>query len=281
MRWRGKGFDLDLRERTLIMGVLNVTPDSFSDGGQFFDPAAAIEQGLRMVKEGAEIIDIGGESTRPGAEEVSEDEELRRVLPVLRGLREKTKALISIDSRKPGVAKAAVDCGAEIINDIGAAVAGNEMWQVVRDSGAGYVAMHMLGEPGTMQKNPQYTDVANEIKQFFTRQLQDMVSFGVGAEQVALDPGIGFGKTVEHNLSLLRELKEFTVLGRPLVLGVSRKSFVGKVTGGETGERLFGSIACACLAVASGARVIRTHDVKETWQAVRMTEAVLGFKPNV
>lgn len=260
------------------MGVLNVTPDSFSDGGQYLDQAAAVNRALQMAEEGADIIDIGGESTRPGAEEVSAEEESRRVLPVITALRRQSPVLISIDTRKPSVAKAAVACGAQIINDVGAVAAGQQMWEVLKDSGAGYVAMHMLGDPKTMQKNPHYGDVAAEVKAFFENRLESLRSNGIAPEQIALDPGIGFGKTAEHNLSLLRELNSFGSLGRPITIGVSRKSFIGKITGGESGGRLFGSIACACLAVAAGARVIRAHDVKETRQAIKMTEAVLGFQ---
>jgi len=260
------------------MGIVNVTPDSFSDGGQFFRPEAAVEHALELAAQGAEILDIGGESTRPGAEPVPEDRELARVLPVLTALAGRTTALLSIDTRKPAVARAALAAGACIVNDTAAheRSPGDPLWQAVAETGAGYILMHALGNPATMQHQPAYTDVVREIGRFFTARLADLAAAGIPPEQVVLDPGIGFGKTVEHNLQLLARLPHFTALGRPVLLGVSRKSFIRKISGASVNERLPASLACATLAVAAGVRIIRVHDVAATVQAVRMTEAVLA-----
>ena len=260
------------------MGIVNVTPDSFSDGGQFGDPAAAIRHGLDLVAQGAEILDIGGESTRPGAEPVAEPEELERVIPVVAALAAQTAAAISIDTRKPAVARAALAAGASIVNDVAAfsrpAGAADAMWQAVAEYGAGYVAMHAQGLPATMQHHPMYEDVAVEVATFFRERLEKLNAAGVSADQVVFDPGIGFGKTTEHNRQLLAALGTFVRLGRPVLLGVSRKSFIEKITGATLNERLPASLACATLAVADGVQIIRTHDVGETLQAMRMTAAI-------
>ncbi len=258
----------------LVMGVVNVTPDSFSDGGKFFAPAPAVEHALRLVEEGADLLDIGGESPRPHAEAVSEAEELRRVLPVIQQLAGRVKTPISIDTQKPAVARAALDAGASLVNDIAANRVEDAMWRVVAQAGAGYVALHMQGTPQTMQLNPGYQDVVEEVGDFFTDRLDRLGAAGVSAEQVVLDVGIGFGKTLAHNLELLARLKRFTKFGRPLLLGVSRKSFIGKLLGLDLAARLPGALACACLAVEAGAQIIRTHDVAPTIQALRMTEAI-------
>ena len=258
------------------MGVVNVTPDSFSDGGKFSDPAAAVAHGLELAAQGAEILDIGGESTRPHAEPVSEAEELRRVIPVLEQLAHRTPATLSIDTMKPAVARAAVAAGACIVNDVAANRTDPAMWKLVAESGAGYICMHAQGTPATMQNHPNYVDVVREVHDFFAERLETLRNCGVQPEQVVLDPGIGFGKTVEHNLQLLAGLKRFADLGRPLLLGVSRKAFIGKICGAKVNERLPASLACATLAVADGVEIIRTHDVKETVQAIRMSEAILG-----
>ena len=259
------------------MGVVNVTPDSFSDGGRFLDPAMAVEHALKLVSEGADIIDIGGESTRPNATPVSEDEESQRVLPVINELKRRTDALISIDTMKPGVARAAVATGAVIVNDVGANCFDREMACVVADSGAAYVAMHMQGSPATMQKNPSYKNVVAEVDEFFSRALEQLGAFGVAREQVILDVGIGFGKTPQHNLQLLGALGDFRKWDRPLMLGTSRKSFIGKLTGqGDASSRLAGSLACACWGRAAGAEIFRVHDVVETRQALRTIEAILN-----
>ncbi len=262
----------------MLMGIVNVTPDSFSDGGQFLDSAAAVARGAEMAAQGADIIDVGGESTRPGAQPVSEAEELRRVLPVIQRLAAQVKVPISIDTRKPAVARAALQAGASLVNDIGAGRADDEMWRAVAEANAGYVCLHMQGTPTTMQLNPAYGDVVQEVRDFFVERLERLKHAGVEAVQVVLDPGIGFGKTLEHNLQLLAGLRRFTKLGRPVLLGVSRKSFIGKLLGVEVPARLPAALACACLAVEAGAQMIRAHDVAETSQAVRMAEAILARK---
>lgn len=258
------------------MGIVNVTPDSFFDGGRFLDAQAAVDHALQLVEQGAEIIDVGGESTRPGALPVAEPEELRRVMPVIAQLAGRIKVPISIDTVKPGVARAALAAGASIVND----VAGNRedpaLWRLVAEASAGYVVMHAQGTPQTMQAHPVYTDVVREVGEFFSERLRRLSDCGVGREQIILDPGIGFGKTVEHNLELLGAARSFTSLERPLLFGVSRKSFIGKLLGAELEARLPGALACACLAVAAGVQIIRAHDVAETVQAIRMTEAILA-----
>jgi dihydropteroate synthase len=259
------------------MGVVNVTPDSFSDGGRFLDPAIAVEHALKLVSQGADIVDIGGESTRPNATPVNEDEELQRVLPVIDELKRRTEALISIDTMKPNVARAAVAAGAVIVNDVAANRFDRGMASVVADSGAAYVAMHMQGNPATMQKNPSYKNVVAEVGDFFSRALEQLGAFGVAREQVILDVGIGFGKTPQHNLQLLGALGDFRKWDRPLMLGASRKSFIGKLTGeGDAAGRLAGSLACACWGRAAGAHIFRVHDVAETRQALRTIEAILN-----
>ncbi len=260
------------------MGVVNVTPDSFSDGGEFLEADKAVAHALKLVEQGAELLDIGGESTRPGATPVSEAEELRRVLPVIEQLAGRTKVPLSIDTMKPAVARAALAAGASMVNDVAANREDDAMGRVVAETGAGYIAMHMQGQPQTMQANPVYADVVRAVEDFFRERLQRLNAAGVRADQVVFDVGIGFGKTVEHNLQLLAALGSFTKLERPLLLGVSRKSFIGKLVAAAAAERLPGSLACACLAVEAGVQIIRTHDVAETVQAVRMTEAILAQK---
>jgi dihydropteroate synthase len=258
------------------MGIVNVTPDSFSDGGQFLDPHAAAAHALQLVEQGAEILDVGGESTRPGASPVAEEEELRRVMPVIEQLAGRVSVPISIDTVKPGVARAALAAGASIVNDVAANRSDDAMWRVVAEARAGYVCMHIKGTPQTMQDNPVYADVVREVGEFFVERLKRLSDCGVSREQIILDPGIGFGKTLEHNLQLLGAVRSFTALGCPLLLGVSRKSFIGKLLGAGVGARLPGALACACQAVAAGAHIIRAHDVAETVQAIRMTEAILA-----
>ena len=276
MLFRARQFEFRFPRPALVMGIVNVTPDSFSDGGKFFDAHAAVAHALELVAQGAEILDIGGESTRPGAVPVSEAEELRRVIPVLERLVAQTKVALSIDTLKPAVARAALAAGASIVNDVGANRAGDAMWQIVAEFHAGYICMHAQGSPQTMQQNPAYQDVVREVGEFFSERLMTLLNeTGIAAEQVVLDPGIGFGKTLEHNLQLLASLRSFTKWRRPLLLGVSRKSFVEKLTGAKLNERLPASLACATLAIASGVQIIRTHDVAETVQAVRMAEAIL------
>ncbi|HEX6461378.1 MAG TPA: dihydropteroate synthase [Thermoleophilaceae bacterium] len=258
-----------------LMGVINVTPDSFSDGGAFIDPEDAVTHGKRLVAEGAEILDIGGESTRPGADPVSEDEELWRVVPVLEGLAG-SGAQLSIDTMKPGVARRALDAGAAIVNDVTAFRFAPEMAALVAESGANTCLMHMLGEPRTMQLNPIYDDVVSDVKAFLEERLAFAVSEGVPEEKVWLDPGIGFGKTLEHNLELLRRLDELAAIGRPLVIGTSRKSFLGKLTGRDVAERLAGTIATNVLALERGATIFRVHDVAEVGDALKVAAATVG-----
>ena len=273
---RARQYQFQFPRPAIIMGIVNVTPDSFSDGGQFLEPAAAIEHGLRLVEEGAEIIDVGGESTRPRATPVSEGDELRRVLPVIEGLASRTQALISIDTCKPGVAREALAAGAALVNDIAANRTEGEMWRVVAQAQAGYVAMHMQGNPQTMQTNPSYSNVVREVTDFLAERLALLTQIGIAREQIVLDVGIGFGKRPEHNLALLAGLPEIARLQRPLLIGVSRKSFLAR--GGQipASARLPAGLACACWAVQSGVQLIRTHDVRPTLDAVRMTEELLA-----
>ena len=256
------------------MGVVNVTPDSFSDGGAFEDADAAVAHGRRLAAEGADILDVGGESTRPGAEPVPADEELRRVLPVVAGLA--GTARISIDTMKRRVAEAALDAGAGYVNDVTAFRHDPEMAALVADRGADCCLMHMLGEPRTMQRDPRYADVVADVKAFLAERLAFAVAQGVPEERIQLDPGIGFGKTLEHNLELLRRLHELTDLGRPLVIGTSRKSFLGRLTGRDVTERIPGTIATCVLALERGARVFRVHDVAEVADALKVTAATLA-----
>jgi len=276
MLLRAREFEFVFPRPAMVMGIVNVTPDSFSDGGRFLDAREAVEHALRLVDEGAEIIDVGGESTRPRATPVDEAEELQRVLPVIEELVRKIKVPISIDTMKPGVARAALDAGASIVNDVAANREDNEMWRVAAESRAGYVCMHMQGTPQTMQVNPTYADVVEDVKTFFSERIRRLNDCGVSSEQIILDPGIGFGKTPGHNLQLLGGLRRFRELERPLLLGVSRKSFIGKLFGTELAGRLPAALACASLAVEAGMQIIRAHEVAETVQALRMTEAILA-----
>jgi dihydropteroate synthase len=257
-----------------LMGVVNVTPDSFSDGGLYLDSEAAVAHGEELLRDGASILDVGGESTRPGAVEVDEAEELRRTQPVIAALA--SEATASIDTSKLAVAEAALDAGASIVNDVTALRRDPQMAALCADRGAGVVLMHMPGNPRTMQDDPRYDDVVDDVKAFLAGRVEFAVGEGIAEELIWLDPGIGFGKTVEHNLELLRRLAELRELGRPLVIGASRKSFIGKIDGSGVDERLGGSIASSVLAAAEGADVLRVHDVAETAEAMRVAEAVLG-----
>ena len=278
MLLRACQFEIQFPRPAMLMGIVNVTPDSFSDGGKFFDPAHAVEHARQRVAEGAEILDIGGESTRPNATPVSEEEELRRVLPVIQELVRgglPPSVLVSVDTMKPAVARAAVAAGASMINDVAAHRTDRAMWDVVRDTGAAYVVMHMQGTPATMQQEPHYGDVVREVGEFFQERLNALRAHGVSSDQIIFDPGLGFGKTTEHNLELLAGLAQFRACERPVLIGASRKAFIGKLSGaGEAADRLPGSLACACEAVAQGAHIIRTHDVAATAQALRLTEAI-------
>jgi dihydropteroate synthase len=277
--FRARGFEFAFPRPALVMGIVNVTPDSFSDGGRFFDPGQAVAHALELAAQGAEILDLGGESTRPGAEPVGEAEELRRVIPVIERLAARVKIPLSIDTAKPAVARAALQAGVSIVNDVAAYREADAMWKVVAEFRAGYICMHAQGAPQTMQVNPVYADVVREVGGFFSGRLERLQASGVEAGQVVLDVGIGFGKTAGHNLQLLAALRSFTKWQRPLLLGVSRKSFIGRLLGADVAARLPASLACAVLAVASGVQIIRTHDVAETVQAVRMAEAVLARTP--
>jgi dihydropteroate synthase len=258
-----------------LMGVVNVTPDSFSDGGLYFDPERAVAHGRRLAAEGADILDVGGESTRPGAEAVDEAEELRRVVPVVERLAG-AGAVVSVDTSKAAVAAAALDAGAGIVNDVTALRGDPEMAALCAERGATVVLMHMLGEPRTMQDNPIYGDVVADIGDFLAARMAAALGAGVDAERIWLDPGIGFGKTAAHNMELLRRLAELGDLGRPLVIGTSRKSFIGQLDGSPADARLGGTIASSVLAAADGAAVVRVHDVAAMRQALTVAAAVLG-----
>ena len=276
MIWKIRDREIDLSRRARVMGIINATPDSFSDGGSFLNPQAALAHGLQMVAEGAEILDIGGESTRPGAQSVEADEEIRRVLPIIQALRRESQVLLSIDTSKAAVARAALDAGADIINDVTGLRGDPEMPALAASSKAGIVIMHMQGEPRTMQVAPTYDDVVHEVGEFFRQALARSVACGIDPMRIALDPGIGFGKTPEHNRRLLAELSAFLEFGRPLLVGVSRKSFLGWLAGSSAmDDRFWPGVALTSLCRERGARILRVHDVKPHTEALRMTEAIL------
>ena len=277
MIWRIRDRDFDLARRGWIMGIVNATPDSFSDGGSFPTPEAACDHGLRLVAEGANVLDIGGESTRPGAAAVSEEEELRRVLPVVRSIRKASDVLLSIDTSKAAVAQAALDAGADIVNDVSGLRADPHMAEVVARSGAAAVIMHMQGTPHTMQVAPEYDDVAGAVGDFFRHAIRGAIDCGIDPMNIALDPGIGFGKTPAHNRELLRRLSDFSEFGRPLAVGVSRKSFLGQIVRSQdVADRFWPGVALTCLCRERGARIFRVHDVKPHSEALRTTEAIFG-----
>jgi dihydropteroate synthase len=271
----GKSLDLS---RPRVMGVLNVTPDSFSDGGEFFSADSAVERALAMEREGAAIIDIGGESTRPGAEPVPVDEELRRVIPVIEALVPHLRVPVSVDTHKPEVMRAAVAAGAGMINDVNALRTPGAL-QAAAGAGVPVCLMHMQGEPRTMQTDPQYDDVAEDVRAFLRHRVGVCEQAGIDAERILLDPGFGFGKTVRHNLDLLARLETVEAMGFPVVVGLSRKSMIGKLLGLEVGERLAASLALAVLAVERGATLVRTHDVAATWQALQISAALADVEP--
>ena len=252
------------------MGILNVTPDSFSDGGRYAEVPAAVARGVAMAEEGALILDVGGESSRPGAASVPEDEELRRVIPVVRALSREVQVLISVDTTKAAVAERALEAGAHIINDISAGTADPGMVDVTRRHRAGVVLMHMRGTPRTMQEQPVYAKVVDEVAGYLAERLRVFADAGLGPDQLAVDPGICFGKTVDHNVELLRGIPELLRLGRPVMIGVSRKSFLGKLTGRDVADRLAPSLGALAYAVQQGAHVLRVHDVKESCEVVRL-----------
>jgi dihydropteroate synthase len=274
LAWQLRDRSLAIGRRPLVMGIVNVTPDSFSDGGQWFDPSAAIAHALKLVDEGADLLDIGGESTRPGAAPVSLEEELRRVVPVVAEIARRTAVPLSIDTMKPEVARAGLEAGASIVNDV-SGFRDPAMIAVAKEFRAGVVAMHMLGEPPTMQQNPQYADVVAEVTTYLQERLRVLGESGIPPEAVVLDPGIGFGKTQAHNLELLANLDSVAKLNRPVCLGVSRKGFIGKLCGRELTERDDGSLAVACFAAARGtAHVLRVHDVPGARDAAILLEAI-------
>jgi dihydropteroate synthase len=273
MLWRCRNRTIDLT-RPVVMGILNVTPDSFSDGGRYAGLDAALERARVIVAEGAGIIDVGGQSTRPGALAVEEAVEIERVVPVVEGIAASCDVAISIDTSKPGVMRAAVAAGACIINDV-YALREPGARAVAAESQAGVCLMHMQGEPRTMQDSPHYNDVVADVMAFLAQERRACMEVGVAGDAIALDPGFGFGKNLEHNLTLLRELPRLGALGAPLLVGVSRKSVIGKILGKSVNDRLYGGLGLAALAVANGARIIRTHDVNPTVDAVRSVSAVL------
>ncbi|MEO1767928.1 dihydropteroate synthase [Thiobacter aerophilum] len=267
-------FTLSL-DRPLIMGIVNVTPDSFSDGGHFFDAARAVAHGLELVAQGADLLDIGGESTRPGAVPVSEGEELDRVLPVLEGLRE-ARVPLSVDTQKPGVMRAALAVGADMINDVNALLAPGAL-AAVAASDAAVCLMHKQGEPRTMQVNPHYDDVVGEVRAFLAQRIAAAQAAGIAKERIVIDPGFGFGKNLQHNLELLRQLQALLSLGVPVLAGLSRKSMLGSITGASVEARVHASVAAALLAARKGARILRVHDVRPTREALAVVAAVEGW----
>jgi dihydropteroate synthase len=277
MIWKTRRGSLDLTHRAQVMGILNVTPDSFSDGGEHFAVETALAHARTMIAEGAEIVDIGGESTRPGAAEVAVDEEIKRTVPVISALRNEWDGLISIDTSKAAVAEAALAAGADIVNDVTGLTADPAMADVCARSGCGVVVMHMQGSPRTMQKAPRYSDVVAEVREFFEERLVTLTAAGIPRDALCFDPGIGFGKTLDHNLALLRAMGKLSVGGRPLLLGVSRKSFIGKILGtDDLNDREWPTVAITARAREMGVMLHRVHSVRPNLEALRMTEAILG-----
>ena len=272
--WRVRDTTIDCSARTHVMGILNVTPDSFSDGGRHFDPEVAVAAGIRMVADGADVLDVGGESTRPGSTAVPAAEEIDRVVPVVKRLAAEVEVPISIDTRKHEVAEAALDAGASIVNDVSAGEHDPRMFGVVRTSGAGFVLMHMRGEPNTMTELTDYDDVVGEVKGYLRRRMDAAVEAGIAHQALAIDPGLGFAKTTPQSLLLMRETSAFLDLGRPLLVGPSRKSFIGHVLGTEVDERLEGTAAAVAYMAARGAHIVRVHDVKEMVRVVRVVDAI-------
>jgi dihydropteroate synthase len=266
------------RERVLVMGTLNLTPDSFYDGGQYSTKAAAIERALQMVEEGADIIDIGGESSRPGAKPVSVAEELERVIPVIEEIHRRTDILLSVDTTKAVVATEAVEAGASVVNDISALRFDAKMARLVADRGVFIVLMHMKGTPETMQKNPSYNDPVEEIKAFFAERIEAAISAGIATEKIIIDPGIGFGKRLSDNLAIIRGLSKFSALDAPILVGLSRKSFLGDILNLPAEERLEGTIAANAIAILNGADIIRVHDVKEGRRTADVARALRNVK---
>ena len=263
---------IEFGTRTYLMGILNVTPDSFSDGGRFFDQTDAVLHGFQMVKDGADMIDVGGESTRPGAEYIPADEEIRRVVPVIRKIRQKTIAPISIDTYKSEVARAALEAGATIVNDISGLHFDEKMVEVIAEHGASVVIMHIKGTPKDMQTNPEYEDVVREVYDYLSKSVESASKSGI--KQIMIDPGIGFGKTANHNLELLNRLEEFKGIGVPILIGVSRKSFIGKILDTPVDARLEGTAAAVTASILHGADIVRVHDVREMRRVALVADAI-------
>ncbi len=275
--WQCRSRSLKLGERTLVMGILNVTPDSFSDGGNFIDPNAAVDRALEMVVQGADIIDVGGESTRPGADPVSADDEIRRTAPIIEKIREQSDIPISIDTTKSDVARLALEAGADIINDISAFESDPDMAGLAAESGAGLILMHMKGTPKTMQSNPDYGNVVEEVCNYLKARIDVAIQHGVARDHIVIDPGIGFGKTLEHNLALLRGLPALAVCDYPLLVGASRKRFIGQLTGRTAPiDRRAGSLGAAAWSVANGAHLLRVHDVLDTCDVCRILDTFIS-----
>jgi dihydropteroate synthase len=264
-----------LGEKTWIMGVINITPDSFSDGGLYFDRKEAVKRGMELVKQGADILDVGGESTRPGSDAISPEEELKRILPVISEIREKTDVLISVDTTKSEVAEAALEAGADIINDISAFRFDDRMPLIAIETSAPVILMHMKGVPKTMQSNPYYEDLFQEIRCFLEERIATAEAYGIKKENIIIDPGIGFGKSLEHNLSIINNLNFLEELARPILVGISRKSFIGKILNLPPQERVEGTIASAVLSVLKGAHILRVHDVEPVKRAITVAEAIM------
>jgi dihydropteroate synthase len=273
MRWSCRGRTFDLEARPLVMGVVNVTPDSFSDGGRFLDASLAVAHARRLLEDGADLLDLGAESTRPGAEPVPADEQWRRLGPVITELAAEGGACLSVDTASADVAERALEAGVQVVNDV-TAFGDPRMAGVVAAAGAGVVLMHMQGNPRTMQQAPRYGDVAAEVRAWLAERVASAVNAGIAADTIAVDPGIGFGKALEHNLQLIARLDEIAALGRPVLLGASRKSFLGRLLAAEVDERLEGSLAAAAVGVYAGADIVRTHDVSATVRAVVVAAAL-------
>jgi len=268
----------EITKRTLVMGILNVTPDSFSDGGTYFDPDAAVSRGIEMAEQGADIIDVGGESTRPGAEPIDAEEEIRRVVPVIKQLAVRTGIPISIDTYRSQTAAAALDSGASIINDISAMTFDANMKHLAAERKCPIVLMHIKGTPQNMQQNPHYENVIEEIIAWLKARIEEAESAGIDKQAIIIDPGIGFGKTVEHNLEILNKLDRFRALGKPTLVGVSRKRMIGEILGGlPVEERLEGTAAAVAISIANGANIVRVHDVKEMARVVKVADAIVRF----
>jgi dihydropteroate synthase len=276
-RWQLRSLALELPPRPLLMGIVNVTPDSFSDGGRFFDPSSAIRHGLDLAAEGADLLDIGGESTRPYSDPVAVEEELRRVLTVVGELCRQSGKPVSIDTSKSAVARAAIDEGAEVVNDVTGLLGDPAMVEVVRAAGAGVVAMHIQGTPQTMQDAPTYADVVAEVLEYLRDRRDALLAAGIAAEKICLDPGIGFGKTHQHNLTLLANCHRFHELGCPVLVGHSRKGYIGKVLADKSADPLPGTIGVSCALASQGVQILRVHDVAAVRQALMLFEAARGI----